>query len=156
VNRSPGRYLIYVQPTRDILVGGDTRSQPEGYYDWQWVDLKDAKSTVTVDLVIDPAKLGHVEVALPRGRDERIVIYLPVDSEGKLPFPEALWYMSSMSSAKVEGDKAVIRGLRQGKYQLALYDPLEQEPTFTKFSAEAIVEVRSGATTKVELNPSNN
>jgi hypothetical protein len=129
----------------------------EGYYDWKWVELKDAASKVTLDLAVDPSRLGELEVSLPTGSKQWIVVYVPVDEEGQLPLPAALTYRMLSSSALVEDDRAVIRNLREGKYQIMSASNSSSEPRSnfnrTRFTAQAVVEVKRGETTSTTLTP---
>ncbi|MBI3464117.1 MAG: hypothetical protein HY000_13830 [Planctomycetes bacterium] len=144
VNRPLGKYLVYCRST---TVASDGTVQHEGYYDWKWVQIKDVKSKVPVDLTIDPSNSGMVEVTVDGPTKESSVTYLPLDEEGQLPLPEAHAYVS-VSGAKLEGGKAIIRGLREGKYQVAMgpWQPGTRLP-----SVKATVEVKRGSTTKVQL-----
>ncbi len=148
VNRPPGWYLVYVRGNRrDLPRGGFSY---DGYYDWKWVEIKGDKSKVTVDLTIDPGNLGTVEVTLSGPTKASAVTYLPLDENGQMPFPDAHGYKSASSSAKIEGGKAVIRGLREGKYQIAV-GPWQHGTLLP--AAKADVEVKRGSTTRVELTP---
>jgi hypothetical protein len=149
VNRPPGHYLVYV---RTGTVGGPSPRFPryEGYADWKCVEIKDEKAKVAVDLTIDPGNVGTVEVTARGATKESSVTYLPLDDAGQLSLADAHRHVGMTSSARLEGGKAVIRGLREGKYQIALgpWRPDTNEPV-----AKADVEVKRGATTKVELVP---
>lgn len=148
VNRTPGWYLVYVRGNRrDLPEGGFSH---EGYFDWQWVEIKDGANQVTVDLTVDPDNSGTVEVTLSGPTKESSVTYVPLDERGRLPLPEAHRYQFHTSSAKIEGGKAVIRGLRQGSYQVAV-GPWQRDTSLP--SAKADVVVKRGSTTKVSLTP---
>jgi len=146
VNRPPGWYLVYVRGNRRDSPDG--RITHEGYYDWKWVEIKEDKLKVTVDLTVDPGNSGTVEVTLSGPTKESSVTYLPLDENGQLPFPDAHSYLQRTSSAKIEGGKAVIRGLREGKYQVAK-GPWQGDTRLPSVTAD--VEVKQGSTTKVVL-----
>ncbi len=152
INRPPGWYLVSVRGSRpDSHGGGSFKLSRGGYYDWKWVKIKEDAADVTVDLAIDPSNLGTVEVTL-RGPTKKsaYVTYLPLDENGQLPYPEAHAYLSSTSSAKIEGGKAVIRGLREGKYQIAMR-PWRRGTRLPNTKIDVLV--KRGTTTKVELTP---
>ena len=128
--RPPGHYLVFL---RGRTEGAD---DSEGFYDWKWVELKDDKSKVTADLTIDFAKLGTLEVAVPGAANDSLVSYCPLDASGKLPLDVHFFLQAA---AKVQGGKAVIRLLREGKYQVECN------------GAKAEVQVKPGMTAKVEL-----
>jgi hypothetical protein len=132
--RPPGQYLVFLRGRPD---GADLTADSEGFYDWKWVELKDADSKVTVDLTIDLTKLGNVEVSVPGAADDSMVSYYPLDTNGKLPLPDV--HSSLQAFAKVRGGKAMIHLLREGKYQMACN------------GAKADVEVKAGMTVKTEL-----
>ena len=158
VNRPPGRYLVYLRGGSSDPSSSEVHY--EGYYDWKWVEIQDEKSAVVADLQIDPANLGTLEVAVKGPTKESSVVYLPLDDDGQLPFPGAHYQFSRTSNAKIEDGKAVIRGLREGKYQVAMgpwqqgarsHDGktvLEMLPSVT-----ADVEVKRGTTVRVQLTP---
>jgi hypothetical protein len=139
-NRPPGRYLVYLRGRAGPQKGG--LIECEGYHDWKWVEIKDDKSKVTVDLTIDPSNQGNLEVQVAGAPKDAVVTYLPLDADGRLPFPDAHRYVSISSSAKLDNGKALIRGLREGKYQVACGD------------ATMDVEVKRAATVPVKLTPS--
>lgn len=158
VNRPPGRYLVYLQGGRSDP--SSSAMHYEGYYDWKWVDVRDDGSAVAVDLQIEPASLGTLEVIVTGSTKESSVVYLPLDDEGQLPHPGAHYYSSRSSSAEIKDGKAVIRGLREGKYQVAMgpwqrgarspdsKTVLEMLPSVT-----ADIEVKRGTTVRVQLTP---
>jgi hypothetical protein len=137
-NRPAGRYLVYLRGRAGPQKDGPINY--EGYHDWKWVELKDDKSKVTVDLTIDPSNQGNLEVQVTGSPKDAVVTYLPLDADGRLPLPEAHRYFSASSSAKLEGGKAIIRGLREGKYQVACG------------GATADVEVKRATTVTVKMS----
>jgi len=143
-NRPPGIYLVDVQ--------GHERTAPdgailhEGYYDWKWVELKAGQPNATVDLTVDPKRLGTLEVNVRGSTREHAVVYVPLNEDGELPIPEALGYSRMSSFAKLQDGRAVIRNLRQGKYRIAIGPWRRYSPTAT-----AVAEVKAGRTTKAEL-----
>ena len=147
VNRPPGHYLVYLRGNRTKGKYGHLGYQ--GYYDWKWVELKDDRSEVNVDLTMDLQNVGSVEVTLRGETTEKVVTYLPLDEQGKLPLPE--WdchrYMGFSCSAAIEDGKAVVKDLRPGKYQFAITLRDARGPSVAK----ADVEVQRGTTAKVEL-----
>ena len=44
------------------------------------------------------------------------MVYLPLGDDDQMPLPGALYQLSRMSNAKIDDGKAVIRGLRDGRY----------------------------------------
>ena len=158
VNRPPGRYLVYLRSGRSDPSGSQTHY--EGYCDWKWVELRDEKSPVVADLEIAPANQGTLEVVVHGSTKESSVVYVPLDDDGQLPLAGAHYYLSGTSSAKIDDGKAVIRGLREGKYQVAM-GPWQQGArspdgkTVLEVlpSVHADVEVKRGQTARVELTP---
>lgn len=156
LNRPPGRYLVYLRGRPD---SDESDAQYEGYYDWKWVDVQGEGSAVVVDLQIDPASLGTLEIVVKGSTKESSVVYLPLDDEGQLPLPGAHHYFSRTSSAKIENGKAVIRGLREGKYRVAMgpwqrvRSPDGETTVGMLPSVTADVEVKRGSTATVELTP---
>ena len=117
VNRLPGHYLVYLRGRPD----SDGSIPPyEGYHDWKWVEVQGEGSAVVTDLEIDPAKLGTLEVVVKGPTKQSKVVCLPLDDDGRLPLPGAHYQFSHTGAAKIEDGKAVIRGLREGKYQVAM------------------------------------
>jgi len=135
VNRIAGHYLVY-------LTGRITPDDPSGkvlIYDWQWVELKDDRSKLTVDLTVDPDVLGRVEVTVRNAPQDAPFSFVPLDAKGGLPLPDALGYLSDLH-VKLQGVKGVFQRLREGKYR------------FTLGQAKADVDVKRGATTTVEMS----
>ncbi len=131
VNRTAGHYLVFVK--KDV---GDKNDN--AFFDWKWIELKDDSSKVTVDLSIDPATLGSVEVSVVgKVAKDAAINCLPLDANGESPLPDALNW--APFKAKIENGRAVLGKIRKGKYQ------------FGYFGATAVAEVKAGATTKVEL-----
>ena len=156
VNRPPGHYLVCVRGRSNPDQNG--RASYGGCYDWKWVELKNDKSKVKVDLTIDPDNTGSLEVSLPDGVTAKSVSYLPLDDQGKLPLPEVEchYQVQFTRMAKLEDGKAEIKSLRPGKYQLAtLRRDRNPEVGYFGFviSAKAEVEVKRGETVTVELTP---
>jgi len=137
INRPCGKYLVSVR--------GHERKTPdgmltyEGYYDWKWIELTADQLDATVNLALDPTRLGTLEVTVHGARGDARVAYVPLDESGQLAFPEATRFLIWISSATVQNGKAVIRWLRQGKYQIAVS------------GAMTTAEVKAGQTTKVDL-----
>jgi hypothetical protein len=113
-NVTPGTYLV-------LLAWGD-RS-----LDWRWVEVKGADE-VRVDLTVDPAALGELEVTLPAGAKERRVHLLPLDKDGRLPAKAgrasslAMQVGNYVQGARAEApagqDKVTFRGVRAGSYRV--------------------------------------
>jgi len=139
INRPPGRYLVYLRGRTVPADGGSGLIEYEGYFDWKWVELKDTKSSLTVNLTIDPSNQGSLEVRVPAAAKATKITYLPLDADDSLPLADADRYMDVTSSAKLEDGKATIRWLREGKYRLS------------SNKAKADIEVKRGTTTKIEL-----
>ncbi len=131
----PGSYLVFVS--------WNNRS-----VDWKWVEVRDQKD-LTVDLAVDPTRLGTVEVHLPAKSKERHVRLLPLDATGKLPPLKApADTVASQLQAFVKGlgaetkddqDRVSIPGLTSGPYRVFLG------------RATADVTVQPRQTAKVEL-----
>lgn len=136
-NRPAGYYLVFVRGKPGVK--GNGLVETEGFYDWKWIELKEGKASVAVDLIIDPANQGTLEVQAPGAAKDASVAYLPLDTQGRLPLRNADPSTAGVASAKLDGGKAVIRGLREGKYQVAVGN------------TKADVEVKRGTTVKIEL-----
>jgi hypothetical protein len=112
-NVAPGTYLV--------LLAWDDRP-----LDWRWVEVK-GPDEVRVDLTIDPAALGELEVTLPAGAKERRVHLLPLDKDGRLPEKAgsasalAMQVGNYVPGARAEApggqDKVTFRGVRAGSYR---------------------------------------
>jgi hypothetical protein len=149
-NRPPGWYLVLLPgPAHRIPQGSDSWSVVhEGYYDWKWVELTGPTSQVAADLTVDPANLGTVAVTVSNAPAQASVTYLPLRADGKLPWPEAHYYLHGVSSVGVTNGQAAIRYLREGRYQLAL---INKDRWGSEAPVTTDVEVKRGMTTKAEL-----
>jgi hypothetical protein len=113
-NVAPGTYLV-------LLAWG------ERSLDWRWVEVK-GPGDVRVDLTVDPAALGELEVSLPAGAKERRVQLLPLDKDGRLPEKAgrasalALQVGNYVPGARAEApegqDKVTFRGVGAGSYRV--------------------------------------
>ena len=113
-NVAPGTYLV-------LLAWG------EGSLDWRWVEVQ-GPGAVRVDLTVDPAALGELEVTLPAGAKERRVHLLPLDKDGRLPEKAgsasslAMQVGNYVQGARAEApqgqDKVTFRGVRAGSYRV--------------------------------------
>ena len=111
-NVAPGTYLV--------LLAWDDRS-----LDWRWVEVK-GPDEVRIDLTVDPAALGELEVTLSAGAKERRVHLLPLDKDGRLPDKAgsasslAMQVGNYVQGARAEApqgqDKVTFRGVRAGSY----------------------------------------
>ncbi len=129
----------------------------EGYYDWKWVDIRNAGSAVVADLQIDRTNLGTLKVAVKGPAKETAVAYLPLDDEGRLPLPGALYRFGRVRE-KIKNGEAVIHGLREGMYRVAIgpWKPGARGPdgkTVLQMlpSATADVDVKRGTVVEVGL-----
>jgi|GEM_PF-1881745 len=117
-NVPPGTYLV--------LLAWDDRS-----LDWRWVEVK-GPGDMRVDLMIDPAALGELEVTLPVGAKERRVYLLPLDKDGRLPDKAGsasslaiqLGNYAEGTRAEVPKgqDKVTFRAVRAGTYRIVAGD----------------------------------
>jgi hypothetical protein len=149
-HRAPGWYLVFLEGHKreDQTAEKNKRFWFEGYYDWKWVELKDETSQVTVDLSVDPANLGAVEVAVTGAPANAIVTCLPLRPDGTSPWPAAYSTRGGTIGVKVAGNKAVIHWLREGRYQLGL---VIDRVTTPKPLATVNVEVKRGVTAKAKM-----
>jgi len=152
VNRPPGQYLVFARASH--TPPNASQHVFDGYFDAKWVQIKEPGESVSVDLSIDPAALGSLEITVRGATREPAVVCVPLDAAGQLPFPDAAYFLHMASAAKLEGGKALVRFLREGKYLVAI-GPWERgaQPGVILAAAKAEVEVKRGATTKVELTP---
>jgi len=51
------------------------------------------------------------------------VVCVPLDARGQLPLPGAVLHLLGSSTPRLEGGKAVVRFLREGKCQVAMWQP---------------------------------
>jgi hypothetical protein len=107
LNRPAGKYLVFL-----------TSKEGSGIHDWKWVELKDDQSKVEADLTMDPARLGDLEVKVDPNFKTKSVHCTPLDVDGRLPLPDVETILSQWTSGKIDNGKAVIQGLREGKYQI--------------------------------------
>jgi hypothetical protein len=92
---------------------------------WRWIEVKDRMDS-TVDLLIDPADLGELEVQVTAGRQPLRVQVVPLPPAGQAAparLPEAAWQLSAyVASLSVEvpagKDRAEFPGLRAGRYRV--------------------------------------
>ncbi len=145
-NRPPGRYLVYVRENH-LLPHGELECQ--GYFDWKWVDLTATKPNATVNLTVDPSRLGTLEVTVVGPTKETAITYIPLDEAGAPPPPQVHYYWQDASAAKLTSGKTLIKGLREGTYQVGL-GPWQRGTGAP--STTANVTVMRGTTVKVELN----
>jgi hypothetical protein len=110
------------------------------YVDWKWVDLKDDQARVKVDFAFDPAQAGTVELTAPR--TETTATLVPLDGDGQIPFARAAEAIQGINRVDLKAGKAVLKGLRPGKYRFTAGN-----------GAAADVEVKKGQTAKAELVP---
>jgi hypothetical protein len=101
----PGRYLVFAG------VG-------DRYIDWRWVEVRE-KAPLTIDFVVEPDVAGTLEVVLPKGAKEGVLL-VPLDEGGKvLDVKEALpaLAMAMKTDLPAKDGKVVLDGLRPGKYR---------------------------------------
>ena len=67
----PGSYLVFV--------AWDDKS-----IEWRWIDVTN-EAEIRVDLAVDPAAVGELEVTIPASAKDRRVHLLPLDGTGQLP-----------------------------------------------------------------------
>ena len=154
INRPPGHYLVFARASHDVPAGSEGVSESvfDGFFDAKWVQIKVAGESVATDLSVEPDAVGTLEVAAPGGGNEPAVVCVPLDAQGQVPLPEAVYYLQGTCSAKLENGKAVVRVLREGKYRVAI-GPWQPDTLLP--AAAADVEVKRGQTARVELTPTN-
>jgi hypothetical protein len=151
INRPPGAYLVLARASHNASSGsGMSEVLFDGYFDAKWVQIKAAGESVAADLSIEPEAMGALEITVRGGSKERAVVCVPLDAQGQLPLPGAVYYLQSSCGAKLENGKAVVRFLREGKYQVAIGP---WQPGTLLPAAKADVEVKRGQTARVELTP---
>jgi hypothetical protein len=133
-NRPPGWYLVYVHG-RPASAG---EGPSAGLFDWKWIELRDPKAHVTVDLTVDAHNQGTLEVHLVGAPKESLLSVLPLDEQGRLPLPDAHGQLFAGTVKAMDG-KAVIPWLREGKYQVGWQ------------ATRATAEVKRAMTSTVEL-----
>jgi hypothetical protein len=134
-NIVPGTYLV--------LIAWDDRS-----LGWQWVEVK-GPGEVRIDLTIDPAALGELEVTLPAKTKERRVRLLPLDKDGRLPdkagrasalaMQLSNYVQATSTEAPMGQDRVTFPGVRAGTYRVLAGE------------AAADATVKAGQTAKVTL-----
>jgi hypothetical protein len=154
INRPPGPYLVFARASHDVPTGSEGVSESvfDGYFDAQWVEIKAAGESVTADLSIEPGAAGTLEVAVLGGGNQSAVVCVPLDAQGQLPLPDAVYYLQGTCGSKLENGKAVVRVLREGKYRVAIGP---WQPNTLLPAAAADVDVKRGQTAQVELTPTN-
>jgi hypothetical protein len=120
----PGTYLVFA------ALNGRTLG-------WKWVEVRGEKD-LTVDLVVDQADVGTLDVQLPAQGKERRVNLLPLDGAGKLPTLKAPADVVASqlqalvrglgAEAKPGGDRVSFSGLKAGAYR-ALAGPVSADAT---------------------------
>lgn len=127
-NLRAGRYLVYV------------RSGPF-YYDWRWVQVRGGKERVRIDLTVDPARAGTLEVRLQNMEETTRVSFLPLDAAGRVAFFDPNAAFTRLSSTESVDGKALFEGLRAGRYRV------------TAGNVQREVTIKAGETTSVTLQP---
>jgi hypothetical protein len=135
IGLQPGTYLVFA-------------TWDEQYLDWKWVEVAEQKD-LTVDLAVDPDRVGTLEVRLPPGSKDRTARLLPLDAGGKLPAmkasPESLafqlqTFVNGMAAEAKAGENiARFSRLKAGRYRVLAG------------KAAADVVIKAGETAKVEL-----
>jgi hypothetical protein len=103
---TPGRYLAFA-------------SLKDGPAAWKWVDVGE-RTTEKVDLTIDAAKVGRLEVTAPLGSLSKIQM-APADDAKRPPLDATLFELVAMQM-KLEQDivqrKALFNNLAPGRYEV--------------------------------------
>jgi hypothetical protein len=103
---SPGRYLVFAQ-------------LKDGPAAWKWVTVQ-GQSTIAVDLVIDAAQVGGVEVSVPLGVLGKVQMN-PAEEPGQPPVGPEL-FLGIAFQMNLERDiivnKALFKNLAPGKYEV--------------------------------------
>jgi len=103
---TPGRYLAFA-------------SLKDGPAAWKWVDVGE-RTTEKVDLTIDAAKVGRLEVTAPLGSLSKIQM-APTDDAKRPPLDATLFELVAMQM-KLEQDivqrKALFKNLGPGRYEV--------------------------------------
>jgi hypothetical protein len=125
---APGRYLVFA-------------SAGDRYIDWRWVEVRD-KAPLTIDFTLEPDAAGTLEVTMPKGVKESVLL-IPLDEAGKVPdVKEALSTLSlaMKTDLPAKDGKVVLDGLRPGNYRA------------TVGAASKDVTVKAKETVKVDLS----
>jgi hypothetical protein len=128
----PGRYLVAAR-------------LKDGPSAWAWVEVKPG-GTPSAELKLDPAKVGTVEVKLPAGAKERVVL-TPADPDAE---KAGLEYVNSVSfvldySAEPKDGKATIPNVAPGAYTVRFWSGGKEHNT--------TVTVEPGKTAAAEIKP---
>lgn len=127
-----GRYLVYAR-------------LPDGVNTWKLTDVK-AGDSLTLDLVVDPAPLGGLEVTLPKEMTGELRL-APAEVGATDPqrFIAANFGLALDYKPTVKDGKATFTNVVAGKYRLmSLADPAAEGD---------VVEVVAGKTTPFEIKP---
>jgi hypothetical protein len=103
---TPGRYLIFA-------------ALKDGPAVWKWVDVKE-KSTIQENLIIDPARVGGLEVTAPLGSLGKVQL-APADGPFKPTLDATLFELIALQM-NLERDivqrKALFKNLGPGRYEV--------------------------------------
>jgi hypothetical protein len=103
---TPGRYLVFAQ-------------LKDGPAAWKWVTVQ-AQSTIAVDLTIDAAQVGGVEVTTPLGTFGKVQM-VPAENAGQ-PVIDPVFFMANAMNMQLECDiivrKALFKNLAPGRYEV--------------------------------------
>lgn len=113
----PGSYLFYVK----------LKEPP--YTDWKWIEIK-PDSRITIELSLDGALSGTLEILAPEAPDGSKVYWLPLDEEGQAPLPAGtsrrLFMFNSHAltlQPTISGGKLRIEHMRSGDYYIGVEEP---------------------------------
>jgi hypothetical protein len=103
---TPGRYFVFAQ-------------LKDGPAAWKWVTVQ-AKSTIAVDMTIDAAQVGGVEVTTPLGTLGKVLV-VPAEDEGQ-PAISPEFFTGIALNMPLERDiilrKALFTNLAPGRYEI--------------------------------------
>jgi len=126
---SPGRYVVYAA----VADGGPAA--------WKWVTVA-PDSKLTIDLALDPAKVGKLEVVVPVGTTDKVEL-APADEPGT-PVPLGVYFGVAATlglQADPKDGVAKFEKLGPGRYEARAGE------------LAGVVEVKAGETAKLELMP---
>jgi len=129
-NLPPGRYLVYAR-------------QENGPVSWRWTDVTPA-SRLTVDLKLDPATAGTVEIKVPAGFEGRVGL-TPADLGSPAPTNRAIQQIAAGLAMEAEAKQGVatIKLVPAGKYVIRVSGRTDPRGT---------VDVTAGKTSMAELS----
>ena len=154
VNLPPGRYFVYVSARKDdaTLPKGTTPST-DLWAVGKWVGVGE-KGEITLDLALDAAAVGTVEVKAPPGTGKVTVMLAPVEEPG-ITIDDGLFQGAALSlgtSVDAKDGKAAIARVPPGKYEARAYEEPTPNGPMRLVGMTQTVDVVAGKTATVDLN----